>query len=238
MSNIIPDIFFPDEMPYCIWHPDVATEETHRKLSARYPELRYQVGRACAVAGYVDLYKELDLLPDVHIAEEARDNGCAEIYDIITNQPDKYDVMNDYTRTINLDNPRKACLNEDTAVRSSLEVKQEHDRDFKSTHYFDITEDMRIDTHTTPAQESSSGDATPLLYSPLPVDLPTVNKDLLILMAAYYGDIDRYVRLRRPIMIKTEYIFVIRGIFHNTMFAKWWSYQDLTKDDGRLDDKK
>ncbi|KAL4748887.1 hypothetical protein BDW72DRAFT_195330 [Aspergillus terricola var. indicus] len=235
MSNIIPDVTHPHDMPYCIWHPDVATEDTYRKLSARYPELRYQVGRACAVAGYVDLYKELDLLPDVHIAEEARDNGCAEIYDIIMDQPDKYSVMNDYTRTINLHNPQKACLNGDTAVRSSLEVKQAHSRDFKSTHYFDITEDMSIDTDTTPARESSS-DVTPLLYSPLPADLPTVDKDLLILIAAYYGDIDRYVRLRRPIMINNEYIFIIRGIFHNTMFAKWWSLQDLTKDDRRLDD--
>jgi hypothetical protein len=33
--------------------------------------MRYQVGRACAAAGYFDLYKELDLLPDVSIAEEA-----------------------------------------------------------------------------------------------------------------------------------------------------------------------
>ncbi|KAL6230845.1 hypothetical protein BDW75DRAFT_244474 [Aspergillus navahoensis] len=123
------------------------------------------------------------------------------------------------------------------AIGSSLEVKQAHSCDFKSTHYFDITEDMSIDTDTTPARESSSEDATLLLYSPLPADLPTVDKDLLILMAAYYGDIDRYVRVRRPIMIEGEFIFVIRGIFHNTMFAKWWSLQDLTKDDGRLDDR-
>ncbi|KAL4903809.1 hypothetical protein BDW74DRAFT_185903 [Aspergillus multicolor] len=236
MSNIVPDFNSADDMPYCIWHPEVATEDTYRKLSARYPELRYQVGRACAVAGYVDLYKELDLLPDVHIAEEARDNGCAEIFDMIMGQADRYDVMNDYTRTVNVDNPRKACLNGDTAVRSSLEVKQEHSRDFKSTHYFNITEDQSIGIDTTPAREATADDVSPLLYSPLPMDLPTVNKDLLILMAAYYGDIDRYVRLRRPVMIQYEYIFVIRGIFHNTMFAKWWSFQDLTMDDGRLDD--
>lgn len=69
---------------------------------------------------------------------------------------------------------------------------------------------------------------SPLLYSPLPVDLPTVNKDILILMAAYYGDIDRYVRLQRPVLIPGETACIIRGIFFNTLFAKWWSLQDLS----------
>lgn len=40
-------------------------------------------------------------------------------------------------------------------------------------------------------------------------------------MTAYYGDIDRYVRLRRPVMIKNEMQCIVRGIYHNTMFAKW-----------------
>ncbi|KAK1855664.1 hypothetical protein CCHR01_01678 [Colletotrichum chrysophilum] len=35
--------------------------------------MRYQVGRACAVADYNKLYDELQLLPDVSIAEEAED---------------------------------------------------------------------------------------------------------------------------------------------------------------------
>ncbi|KAB5571727.1 hypothetical protein GE09DRAFT_1282248 [Coniochaeta sp. 2T2.1] len=43
-------------------------------LARRYPQMRYQVGRACAVAGYTDLYKELGLLPDITIAEEAQDS--------------------------------------------------------------------------------------------------------------------------------------------------------------------
>lgn len=37
--------------------------------------MRYQVGRACAAAGYVDLYQELSLLPDVFMAEEAHESG-------------------------------------------------------------------------------------------------------------------------------------------------------------------
>lgn len=35
----------------------------------------YHVGRAYAIGGYLALYRELDLLPDVSIAEEARDNA-------------------------------------------------------------------------------------------------------------------------------------------------------------------
>lgn len=81
------------EMPYCIWHPDVASEETNCQLAARYPEMRYQVGRACAVANHVGLYKELDLLPDVHIAEEARDNNAMEICNLIMASEVKYDVI-------------------------------------------------------------------------------------------------------------------------------------------------
>jgi hypothetical protein len=56
--------------PYCIWYPRVAQEETYSQLAKVFPDLRYQVGRACAVAGYAQLYSELDLLPDPCIAEE------------------------------------------------------------------------------------------------------------------------------------------------------------------------
>ncbi|EAW20314.1 uncharacterized protein NFIA_099490 [Aspergillus fischeri NRRL 181] len=90
---------------------------------------------------------------------------------------------------------------------------------------FDITEDDRIDEYTSepPLRED---DVTHLLYTPLPTDLPTMNKDLLILMAAYYGNIEWYARLRRPnTWIVGELSCVVRGIYHNTMFAKWWTLQ-------------
>ena len=51
MSNVIPNLESPDEVPYCIWHPVTASEETYRELARRYPHMAYQVGRACAVAG-------------------------------------------------------------------------------------------------------------------------------------------------------------------------------------------
>lgn len=69
--------------------------------------------------------------------------------------------------------------------------------------------------------------AIPYLYSPLPDELPPhVNKELLLLYAAYSGNIDRYIRLRDPKrMIDDEVECVVRGIYHDTMFARWWSMQ-------------
>ena len=94
MSNCVPDMSQPDDFPYCIWHPETAVEDTDR-----YPWMRYLAGRACAVAGYVGLYKELELLPEIHIAEEARESGSdgsKTIYDIIMASPVRYEAMNDY----------------------------------------------------------------------------------------------------------------------------------------------
>jgi hypothetical protein len=54
MRNQIPLMSSEIEFPYCIWHPQVATEATYRELVCRYSNLTYQVGRACAVAGYLD----------------------------------------------------------------------------------------------------------------------------------------------------------------------------------------
>jgi hypothetical protein len=116
MGNTIPDMGNPEEMPYCIWHPQTASETTYRQLVQRYPQLMYHVARACAVAGYTKLYLELDVLPEVHVAEEARECGNVEIFEKIMAAPLRYSVMNDYTRTVNADNTRSAFLNGDTAV--------------------------------------------------------------------------------------------------------------------------
>lgn len=272
MSNKIPDISAAEEFPYCIWYPDVASEDTYRQLAARYPQMRYQVGRACAVAGYRDLYSELDLLPDVAIAEEARDSvmrsrrhggtegrcssASQHIFDQIVRQPVRWRVMNDYLRSVDLDRPKPAShgLNGDTAIVSTLGLK----RDFRRLRplsrynndrtrlnldymvdgeiapwYFNITEDWNIDEHTSTFYDTQGPDIWPtgeemteLLWNPLPLDLPWGNKDLLVLMAAYHGNIDRYARLRRPSHVSAaEACCVVRGIYHNTMFAKWCSLQ-------------
>ncbi|KAK2019408.1 hypothetical protein LZ32DRAFT_633969 [Colletotrichum eremochloae] len=225
MSNQIPDMAHDEYKPYCIWYPDLASEDTYRELALRYPDMRYHVGRACAAAGYTSLYKELDLLPEVSIAEEARDNkqGGASIFEHIISQPVRYKVLNDYTRTANLEDPEAGVhLNGDTAVRSTLSgvVKSNHDPDYE--HYFDIQEDGRIGEPSDPSVHQTLEDEhIPLFYSPLPKDLPTTNKDVLIIMAAWEGNIDRYLRLRRPVRIANEISAVIRGIYHHPPFARW-----------------
>jgi hypothetical protein len=235
MSDIVPDMEKHEVQPYCVWYPDLATEDTYRLLASRYPSMRYQVGRACAVAGYSDLFEELGLLPDISICEEARESqneGSKAIYDRILGQPVRYAVMNDYERSVNETNPKAgAYLNGDTATISCLSVTQDVGA-FLTTrwvsHYFDITEDGNV------GEEFSDRRFVPtfpveyaqLLYLPLPPDLPMTNKDALILMAAYEGNVDRYVRLRRPVLVRNELNCILRGIYHHTTFAKWWSQFD------------
>ncbi len=258
MSNIIPtpeelglesddDLDDPEHtrVPYCIWHPEFATEDTYHALAARYPGMRYQVGRACAAAGMDRLYAELDLLPDVSIAEEARESltpGGKVIYHQIMSAPYRYAIMDDYQRSINIANPPyPAYLNGDTNIRRMLSRYPHHalqlDNESHNNPGFDplpcITETQYIrrdmNDKDTPVQLGDN--EVELLYTPLPQDLPTVNKTLLIHMAAYHGDMDRYSRLiRRPLyMSEVEFLCVVRGIYHQPMFARFWATQ-LDKD--------
>lgn len=258
MSNIIPDLDSPDEVPYCIWHPQVASEDTYRQLVRRYPHMVYQVGRACAVANYIDLYKELDILPDAHIAEEARECGNQELFDLIMSEPARYSIMDDYELQVHPENRQPVPLSGDTAVRWMLDVKQGFtDSDVKwfidetdgelypdfgffsdfgyEPTMFNITEDMNVDEHSsslTSARLLMDRLEVTLLYSPLPVDLPTVQKDLLIAMAAYTGNVDRYARLRRPKQVAKEELCCLRGIYHSPLFAIWWSQQSANMSAG------
>jgi hypothetical protein len=237
MSNEIPDMATDDVKPYCFWHPDTASEETYHQLVTRYPDMAYTVGRACAVAGYDRLYHKLDILPEISIAEEARESlskvGSKAIYDHIMRQPICYAVLDDYTRSINHQNPRSpAFMNGDTAVRSTLDVTaaMKGFLDFGDT-FFDIAEDGHMAEVGTHVYYYASQDTLPpehveLLYTPLPFHLPTIKKDPLIVMAAYEGNLDRYLRLRRPRMVEREHAAILRGIYHNTTFAKWWSLQE------------
>lgn len=236
MSDVIPDeMENPDVQPYCIWHPDIAKEETYRQLVRRYPTMRYQVGRACAAAGYADLYHELGLLPDVSIAEEARESDTAggrQIFNTIMASPIKYAILDDFERRVLTEvTPTKpAFLNGDTAVRWMLESRMPL-TERQETHVIepDIEEDcgLGIDLSVAPEwRETLTPEETQLLYQPLPLDLPMLKKDLLVQMAAYEGNVDRYSRLMNPRMMGwTEVLCVIRGIYHNTMFARWWADQ-------------
>ncbi|KAF5710529.1 hypothetical protein FMUND_9452 [Fusarium mundagurra] len=59
MSNWIPEMEKPEDIPYCFWYPNVPSQETLRQLLEAHPTLlmRYKVGRACAAGGYVEFYK-------------------------------------------------------------------------------------------------------------------------------------------------------------------------------------
>ncbi|KAF2448506.1 hypothetical protein P171DRAFT_353558 [Karstenula rhodostoma CBS 690.94] len=222
--------------PYCIWYPRLASEETYRQLAAISPEMRYQIGRACVIGGYTRLYNELELLPDPSMAEEAREmrkgpaaEGAKLIYKQIMSAPVRYKVMNDYERTIDLDNPSPgAHLNADTAVFATL---QQRFRPGNANRYeytassFDITEDGAWDKDNL-----NTGVATPrltesdmaLFESPLPFDLPAMRKDLLILVAAFEGNLDRYARLRRPgHAVDGELNCVIAGVYKSIAMANW-----------------
>jgi hypothetical protein len=137
MSDHIPLVSSESEFPYCIWHPQVAAEATFRELARRYPNMAYQVGRACAVAGYPDLYRELEILPEVHIAEEAREARDLAIYEDIMSKPVRYAIMDDHNHTTSTNPGPGACLNGDTAVYSSLEKK----RAFFDADDFDILDE-------------------------------------------------------------------------------------------------
>jgi len=180
MSGRVPEMKKPEDVPYCFWYPDVPGQDILRRLLKDHPTvlMRYQVGRACAVGGYVELYKELDILPDVSIAEEARDNlpVSQDIYELVMNSPILYQVMDDYNRCL-FDNPKgEASLNGDTCVWSTLDKRQ-------PIHYeafpppFDIAEDWclgadgkRLEDRPIPTETLS------LLYTPLPRHLPWLTR--------------------------------------------------------------
>lgn len=231
MSNQVPENMAQDQMPYCIWYPGLAAEDTYRKLAQLYPQMRYAVGRASAASGYEELYKELDLLPDVSIAEEARESGTdggRRIYESIMRSPCRYAVMDDYTLSIETNNPPcPAFLNGDTEVRWRLKYRAgtpgRPDRRLPC-----IEEDMHANTERIPYDHDNvhlTAEEVRLLHEPLPQDLPTVKKRLLIEMAAFEGNVDRYSRLttRARAMDKPELTCVIRGIYHHTMYARWWA---------------
>ncbi|KAJ5151351.1 uncharacterized protein N7482_010603 [Penicillium canariense] len=198
MSNRIPDMNGPEDFPYCFWHPDIPYEQTLRRL-----------------------------LPDVAIAEEARDNATSgrAIFEAIVREPVRYTCIDDYRRCLREPPVPGAYLNGDTCVRSMLDETLSVDG-YPQEPIFDITEDWCIDVEgLRPGQRLVDPEEIGLLYNPLPLDLPTVDKDLLILMAAWSGNIDRYTRLRRPKMHSYELPCVIRGIYHHPFFSKWWSLQ-------------
>ncbi|KAK3500885.1 hypothetical protein B0T13DRAFT_447524 [Neurospora crassa] len=199
--------------PYCFWHPDTPSEKTLRRLVKEYPNMAYLVGRACAVAGYDELYHELGLLPEVSIAEEAREQsaisnnpGSKAIFKHIMKQSVCYAVLDDYTRTISHENPQcPAFMNGDTAVLSTLDVTVGRRTTGLNGPTAHVGEIITAASYSAAQQETMPPEYVELFYTPLPLHLPTIIKDPLIIMAGYEGNLDRYLRLRRPGMIMGEH---------------------------------
>lgn len=203
--------------------------------------MRYQVGRACAAAWCTDLYKELDLLPDASIAEEARNAaGDADIYKIIMLAPQRWAVMDDFTRSVNLENPQApAFLNGNMKPRRALARRVLPPKNLPDTTADDI--DIEEDGYIGLKEKISKADRDAILgpgaklgpggsehlWMPLPPDLPVLDKCLPTQMAAWEGNVDRYARLMHPrrLRTETEYNCILRGIYHHTSFARWWAYQ-------------
>ncbi|KAM0544659.1 hypothetical protein ACHAPJ_011720 [Fusarium lateritium] len=234
MSNDVPERMAASEQPYCIWYPDIATEDTYRSLASKFPDMRYQVGRACAAAGYHALFRELDLLPEVSIAEEARESetdGGKVIYDEIMSFKFRYAIMDDCKRSIEMmDFECPAYLNGDTEVRWRLAARQGTIHQHKKDLLPCIEEDMHLGLEDQELEErhnTLTDDEAKLLYHPLPRDLPTMKKTLLTQMAAHDGNIERYARLANSARTLTmlDQDCVARGIMHHTMFARWWADQ-------------
>ncbi|KAM0350984.1 hypothetical protein ACHAPU_002762 [Fusarium lateritium] len=234
MSDDIPERMAADEHPYCIWHPEYATEDTYRSLASKYPDMRYQVGRACAAAGYHALFQELDLLPEVSIAEEARESqteGGKLIFDEIMSFKSRYAIMDDCKRSIELwDYECPAYLNGNTEVRWRLAARQAITRRICDDLLPCIEEDLHLGLEDQKLEERYSrltDDEAKLLYGPLPRDMPTVKKTLLTQMAAHDGNFDRYARLANwgRTLTSLDQDCVVRGVLHHNMYARWWADQ-------------
>ncbi|KAF4429374.1 hypothetical protein F53441_14018 [Fusarium austroafricanum] len=191
--------------------------------------MRYQVGRACAAAGYHALYQELDLLPQVSIAEEVRESetdGGKLIYEETMSFKHRYAIMDDCKRSIELmDFECPAYLNGNTEVRWRLVARQGVTREHKDDLLPCIEEDMHLDLEDQGVEErhgTLTDDEAKLLYSPLPRHLPTVKKTLLTQMAAHDGNIERYAQLANSARTLTllDEDCVVRGILHHTMFTR------------------
>ncbi|KAJ5951365.1 uncharacterized protein N7479_009778 [Penicillium vulpinum] len=116
----------------------------------------------------------------------------------------KYNAMNNYTREIFT--PIPGNFNGDTDIRLYISIRSAFNRRRYSC-YCDISEDQRMDEQDTNPETTpfaiKDEEILPMLYNPLPADLLTPNKDLLILTAALF----------------------VRDIYNKTMFAKWCSLQ-------------
>ncbi|OAQ98304.1 hypothetical protein LLEC1_03592 [Akanthomyces lecanii] len=213
MSSIVPDMGDDGAvLPHCTWHPETAD-------GGNVPQGGRWDARSSGTAwrGWLSPRRR-----------RHRSEG-GEIFKLIIAQPVRFAFMSDYENKL-CERPRQgASLNGDAAVVCVLRLRSENPTNVPDAwpSHWDIDEDGYIgDEDVGHMGEGHSGTITALeielLGKSLRADLPTVNKDVLILMAAYEGNMDRYARLARPDLIRGEEACIVRDIYHSTCFVKWW----------------
>jgi hypothetical protein len=76
LSYIHPDIF-------CIWYPDTPTKDTYRKLYKTHKEFAYQIAHGCMLSKYNDVFKEINVLPEILSLMGAEASNNLELYKYI-----------------------------------------------------------------------------------------------------------------------------------------------------------
>lgn len=79
------DLSYVRDDIYCIWYPHSPSEETLRKLYQLKPLLKYLIARACVVGKYSSFYKELNVLPEIHIITEIIESGSTHFLTLSVN---------------------------------------------------------------------------------------------------------------------------------------------------------
>lgn len=82
LSYIVPNV-------YCIWYPELPTEETCRQLYFLHPEMKYQVVCVCVHKAYNALFKELNILPDEGLLTLAEENNNFQLVEYINTMVEK-----------------------------------------------------------------------------------------------------------------------------------------------------
>lgn len=170
-------------------------------------------------------------LTNCHVRDPVETRACADSHYI-----DRVRFASKHlscSRPSSISSPLSIMTNEIPDIVKAYIEEQMNPFNF-SRLFFNITEDLIVDSEATARTEQTEDALVDLLYQPLPNDLPVGNKDLLIYAEAYNGDIDRYSRLRRPNPLNIEHNGVICGIHHNTIFAKWWSIRPRASSPARI----
>lgn len=212
MSNRIPDMraLTTSRIAYRI----PASQATFQELLQRCSQMAYFVGRVCAIAGDTDMYRERDLHPEGYNAEESYDDGGLTVINALISQPIKYRVLNATKGLLimelrvswlsRLTHASGSCLIHSRASSVQPAAKFSTIRTLVSIYVSSILPGISVDAYICVPWNVDQEIVLLLLYSPLPADLTTIQRDIIVSAAAYCGDFG--------------------GICYSASFASWWSF--------------